>query len=220
MSKLPYLQLFPADFLEDAMMMSNEEAGIYIKMICQSHIQKEIPKKRLPFLAQIEWNELSSFIQDKFIDTGESVVNKRVHKSIVKHENFIEKQRINGAKGGRPKTQKNLSTSISNSNTITNTITNSKKIPALNEFLDYANFIYDKLNEDPKDYEFMLKAKYQTWKDDGWKNGHGKPIKNWKNTLNNTIPYLKKYGTNNNTTEADRERTGRATREAIRDAFK
>jgi|GEM_PF-4902598 len=191
MSKLPYLQLFPADFLEDAMMMSNEEAGIYIKMICQSHIQKEIPKKRLPFLAQIEWNELSSFIQDKFIDTGESVVNKRVHKSIVKHENFIEKQRINGAKGGRPKTQKNLSTSISNSNTISNTNTNSKKIPALTEFLDYANIIYSQLDKDIEPFLYTIKAKYQTWKDDGWKNGHGKPIKNWKNTLNNTLPYLK-----------------------------
>ena len=193
MSKLPYIQLFPADFLEDAMMMSNEEVGIYIKMICQSHIQKEIPKKRLPFLAQVEWNDLSSFIQDKFIDTGESVVNKRVHKSIIKHENFIEKQRINGAKGGRPKTQKKLSNSNSNSNTISNTNSKRKYIPELDEFLEYGNTIltHPKLNKNPEEYDFSLRAKFQTWFDDGWKDGHGKDIKNWKNKLNATIPYLK-----------------------------
>ena len=152
MSKLPYIQLFPADFLEDAMMMSNEEVGIYIKMICQSHVQKEIPKKRLPFLAQVDWNDLSSFIQDKFIDTGESVVNKRVYKSIIKHENFIEKQRINGAKGGRPKTQKKLSNSNSNSNTISNTNSKRKYIPeTLENFLEYGNTIltHPKLNKNP-----------------------------------------------------------------------
>jgi len=192
MSKLPYIQLFPADFLEDAMMMSNEEVGIYIKMICQSHIQKEIPKKRLPFLAQVDWNDLSSFIQDKFIDTGESVVNKRVHKSIIKHENFIEKQRINGAKGGRPKTQKKLSNSNSNSNTISNTNSKRKYIPeTLENFLEYGNTILTQLNKNPEEYDFSLRAKFQTWSDDGWKDGHGKDIKNWKNKLNATIPYLK-----------------------------
>ena len=192
MSKLPYIQLFPADFLEDAMMMSNEEVGIYIKMICQSHIQKEIPKKRLPFLAQVDWNDLSSFIQDKFIDTGESVVNKRVHKSIIKHENFIEKQRINGDKGGRPKTQKKLSNSNSNSNTISNTNSKRKYIPeTLENFLEYGNTILTQLNKNPEEYDFSLRAKFQTWSDDGWKDGHGKDIKNWKNKLNATIPYLK-----------------------------
>ena len=36
-----------------------------------------------------------------------------------------------------------------------------------------------------------LDLKYQAWKENGWKNGNGKKIKNWKTTLLNTLPYLK-----------------------------
>ena len=36
-----------------------------------------------------------------------------------------------------------------------------------------------------------LKLKYNSWVENGWKNGNNKPIKNWKSTLLNTIPYIK-----------------------------
>jgi len=180
------MQFFPTDFMEDAMLMSNEEAGIYIKMICQSHIQEGIPKKRLPFLVQNDWDDVSEFTKDKFLDMGEIIINKRVYKDITAHAEYIEKQKINGKKGGRPKTQKNLS----NSNSISNTNSISK-IPTELEFLEYGLTILKQLKKNPDEYEFSLKAKYHSWVDDKWKTGHGKTIKNWKNTLNNTIPHLK-----------------------------
>ena len=43
-----------------------------------------------------------------------------------------------------------------------------------------------------EEYEFSLKAKYQTWVDAGWKDGYGKPIKVWKSKIKNTFPHLKK----------------------------
>ena len=39
--------------------------------------------------------------------------------------------------------------------------------------------------------EFSLKAKYEAWVGDGWKDGNNKQIKNWKTKLKNTLPYLK-----------------------------
>lgn len=36
-----------------------------------------------------------------------------------------------------------------------------------------------------------LKLKYGAWRENGWKNGNGKPIKNWKSNVNNIIQYLK-----------------------------
>jgi hypothetical protein len=35
-----------------------------------------------------------------------------------------------------------------------------------------------------------LHLKYQSWEANGWKDGHDKPIKNWKSKLLNTLPYI------------------------------
>jgi len=43
-----------------------------------------------------------------------------------------------------------------------------------------------------------LNLKYQSWVESGWNDGFGKPIKNWKSKLLNTLPHLK-VGLNKNT---------------------
>ena len=60
-----------------------------------------------------------------------------------------------------------------------------KHIPEFEEFKEYA--IHKKNDVDL----IALDLKYQAWKENGWKNGNGKKIKNWKSTLLNTLPYLK-----------------------------
>ena len=60
-----------------------------------------------------------------------------------------------------------------------------KHIPEFEEFKQYA---MSKKN----DVDLIaLNFKYESWKENGWKNGNGKKIKNWKSTLLNTLPYLK-----------------------------
>lgn len=60
-----------------------------------------------------------------------------------------------------------------------------KEIPTVEEFCEYALFKKSNLCKE------SLTFKYQSWVDNGWKNGNDKPIKNWKTTLLNTIPYIK-----------------------------
>ena len=67
-------------------------------------------------------------------------------------------------------------------------------IPEFSEFLSYA--VEKKPNIDKEN----LRLKYEAWKINDWKNGNSKPIKNWKSTLLNTLPYIKEnqikqYGT-------------------------
>lgn len=194
------MQFFPSDWINGTRFLTHEEKGIYIDMIAMSW-DKPIPKERLPFLIKCTWDDLSDYVKENFLDLGDTVIDKRVYKDISTYEEYIEKQKINGAKGGRPKTQKNLSNSNSNTNSISNTITNSK-IPTEQDFLEYGYTILKQLNKDPENFEFSLKAKYHSWVDDGWKTGHGKKIKNWKNTLNNTIPHIKPiYNGRNNKDE-------------------
>jgi hypothetical protein len=60
-------------------------------------------------------------------------------------------------------------------------------IPEYYEFLEYAKT----LKPYKLELDFAIEAKYDTWVSDGWKNGNGKKINNWKNTLRNTITFLK-----------------------------
>jgi hypothetical protein len=59
------------------------------------------------------------------------------------------------------------------------------KIPAFDVFLNHAK------EQKPLIDEFSVKAKYDSWVLNGWKDGNGKKIVNWKTKLNNTLPYLK-----------------------------
>jgi hypothetical protein len=65
-------------------------------------------------------------------------------------------------------------------------------IPSLEEFISYAKTldIYE------EGLDVHLKIKYETWKDDGWVSGYNKPIVNWKQTLKNTMPYLRSNNKN------------------------
>lgn len=65
------------------------------------------------------------------------------------------------------------------------TDTNSN-IPTLEEFMQYAKTIeiYN------PNMDFSIKSKYETWKENGWRNGYNMPIKNWKQSLNNVFSYL------------------------------
>lgn len=56
--------------------------------------------------------------------------------------------------------------------------------PEYEEFAKYAHEKSDKV--DP----VLLKRKYESWKVNGWKTGHNRPIKNWRTTLLNTLQYL------------------------------
>jgi hypothetical protein len=61
-------------------------------------------------------------------------------------------------------------------------------IPPLDEFLNYCKEIKE---FDFKSLEYSYRCKYQTWLDDGWKDGNGNKIKNWKTKIKNTAPFLK-----------------------------
>lgn len=63
---------------------------------------------------------------------------------------------------------------------------NNKQVPELSEFFDYAKTL--EIYKPTLDYS--IKAKYESWVDNKWKDGHNKEIKNWKVKIKNTLPYL------------------------------
>lgn len=66
---------------------------------------------------------------------------------------------------------------------------NEKKIPTIEDFVIYSLEQMPDVNVD------FVRAKYNSWLVNDWctsKDGKNRPIKNWKSTLNNTLPYLPK----------------------------
>lgn len=57
-------------------------------------------------------------------------------------------------------------------------------IPLYTDFLNYA------IEQKPKVNKSLVKLKYDSWIVNDWKDGNGKPIKNWKSKLNNTLPFI------------------------------
>jgi len=56
-------------------------------------------------------------------------------------------------------------------------------VPTWDEFRDYALTRVQNVNQQ------TMRNKYEAWKLDGWKDGNGKRIKNWKSKVNHNIPY-------------------------------
>ena len=58
-------------------------------------------------------------------------------------------------------------------------------VPAFDDFKMYAWSKKKDVNME------ALKLKYESWVENGWKDGNDKPIKNWKTKILNSLPYLK-----------------------------
>jgi len=108
MNKPPSFQFYAQDFLTGVVYLTNEEIGIYIKMLCKQWTDEKIPKKRLGFLVGYDWVNLSEELKSKFDDRGDYVINTRLEEERQRKQKFLKKQSINGKQGGRPKKKKDL----------------------------------------------------------------------------------------------------------------
>jgi len=77
-----------------------------------------------------------------------------------------------------------------------------EKYPTFDEFLEYAKT----LKSWQSGFEVQLEAKFNQWNEGNWEDGFGKPIKNWKTKLQNTIIYFKAQNGNNGNSNGKIER--------------
>jgi hypothetical protein len=90
-------------------------------------------------------------------------------------------------------------------------------IPTIDVFLSFCkeDMLKNGLSFDA--YEYSLKSKFSSWVDNKWRDGHNKPIKNWKSKIRNTIPFLSPIKSNFG---ANGQNTYQTKLEAARKAFK
>ena len=98
MSKEPSFNFFPSDFLTGTMLMSNEQVGKYIRLLCLQHQQGHLSEEdMLTICVEYDRKIFSKFKQD---EQG-NYYNDRLDEEKDKRKKFVESRRNNLSKKGR-----------------------------------------------------------------------------------------------------------------------
>jgi len=125
-------------------------------------------------------------------------IKQTLKRDLKKYEVYIDKQRANGALGGRPKkTQKTqrLISKPKKADSVSvnvNDITKSN-IPDKNIFMIYIKDYCTKNNmfDTWEKGKQKLAITYDAWIENGWKDGNNKTIKNWKSKAQMQLRYIR-----------------------------
>ncbi len=202
--------LLYCDLIHTIEKMDNETAGQFFK-----HYLRYI-------------NDLDPTTDNLLVDITFESVKQNLKRDLKKWENKAEKSRENGKLGGRPKkteTKKTQQVILKPKKPVTVNVTDTvnvnvtdillKKetkninIPELSEFFDYVKTIPEFASKF-ESLKFSIESKYESWIENGWKDGHGKKIVNWKSKLKNTLPHLKPINNFSNGTGTNNSGTSRA----------
>jgi hypothetical protein len=145
-------------------------------------------------------------LSDPLVELVWSFIEPNLIRNMTNYEERVKKASENGKKGGRPKSEEKqtkglafsetnkkpietLNVSVSDNVSVSENDSVCDKIstPAREDFLLFCKGLdidFDKLQD-------TIAAKYDTWVRAGWRNGFGKPITDWQQTIINTIPHLK-----------------------------
>lgn len=184
MSKDPAFLFYSSDFLTGTALMSDEQIGKYIKLLCYQHQMGHLSERDMLKICKTYDEDIFCKFEK---DENGLYYNARLQQEVEKRKAYSDSRRQNRIK----KDMNNISKTYvkhmenENENVIKDRNTIKNIIPTLQEFLNYADM--------SPDFKYPLTAKYEQWVAEGWKDGHGKKIKNWKTKLKNTIPYLRPF---------------------------
>lgn len=182
-NKDPAFMFYPSDFMLGTFLMSDEEVGKYIRLLCLQHQQGHFTEE--------DFNSLggdNSKIRAKFIRDDQGLYfNERLDEEIFKRAAYKDKLRANGSLGGKSKAKAKLeqglseakaeqqqgsSTHVENENINVNVIKdiieylNTKLCTKYKSNAEYINkHINARLNEGftLEDFKTVIDKKYDEW---------------------------------------------------------
>lgn len=104
MANNPSFSLYVNDFEGGTRHMNDEELGCYIRLLFAQFNRGKLPNNH-DFLRRFctSFDKSWAIVGEKFEKISEDFIqNKRLDTEIQKRDNFIDKQQVNGRKGGRP----------------------------------------------------------------------------------------------------------------------
>lgn len=105
-----YYQHHIGDFIKDTSFLTNEEVGIYMKLIwlyydSEQPIPNDIKLLAIKTNSRNNIDAVQRILDMFFVLQGDDWHHSRCDKEIADYAEYCNKQKENGAKGGRPKTQ-------------------------------------------------------------------------------------------------------------------
>lgn len=180
MSKDPAVLFYTSDFLTGTTLMSNEQVGKYIRLLCIQHQKGVLSEKDMLKIC----DSYDEDIFDKFEKTEEGYFNKRMRDEFEKRKKYSE-SRANNRK--KKEDMKNICNSYvehmenENENEDVNTLT--KKNKTIKRFVKPT---IEQVKEYMQEIEFNGDAEYffNYYESNGWIVGRAK-MKDWKSAVQN-----------------------------------
>ena len=152
-------------------------------------------------------NDMEPVAEDLIIELTFEPIKQQLKRDLAKYEKIVNRNKSNGSLGGRPRKEpkkpngfirnpkepKKPDSDNVNDNDNESVILLKKETKDIPEWIEFLTYGLEK--EKSVDHS-ALKMKYEAWKANDWKDGNGRPIKNWKSTLLHTMPYIKKNNEN------------------------
>lgn len=152
--KDPAVLFYTSDFLTGTMVMTDEQVGKYIRLLCLQHQRGRLSEKHMLSICKTYDEDVFS----KFIKDEEGMYyNRRMELEAIKRKSFTESRR-NNAKGGKNKDKKLKSTRKAYAKHMENEIENEIENKDDNVVEEKAQIVF------PFDSE-NFKAQWNIWKD-------------------------------------------------------
>lgn len=203
MAKDPAFLFYSNDFTIGTQFFTDEQVGQYMRLLLAQHQHGHLTEKQVIFICKsYDFDILSKFIKDE----NGLYFNERLESEILRRKSYSESRGNN--KKGKNKTidndlkdkkgVKSYDNHMETENEIENEYIINKKgvkiskklIPEISEFMNYTKIYCDGNNLGFENKKRSIEAKYNTWVNDGWKDGNGKPITNWKLKFQNAVGFL------------------------------
>jgi len=176
MAKDPAFLFYSSDFLTGTILLTNEQKGIYITLLCIQHQHGGIIDKESFNIA----TEKHEIIKKKFKENKHGFYNERLREESLKRINYCKSRSNN--KSGRKKRDiisKSYDLHMEDENeneNINENIDNIKKFrrPSLDQIKKYCKEIGSSI--DPNIF-------FDNYESSGWIKANGQKIKNWKATI-------------------------------------
>ena len=192
MKELPYFKFYPGEWsTRDVIDCSMQAQGLFIN-ICSIYWTRgcELTLTRVQRKFNTRSTELQELLDDGIFDVSDDQIS--INFLDEQFEQFAELSKLKSRAGkasAKKRKGNTRSTPVQQMSNKREKIREDKiredKIPAYLEFKDYA------LSKKPTVDLVSLKLKYESWVENGWKDGNGNKIVNWKSKLLNTIVYMK-----------------------------
>lgn len=104
MSSMPYVKFYSESFLTGVSGLTNEECGMYIKLLCLQHQSGHLDERTICLTCGIKSVSEIPYVMKKFEQDEDGLYfNSRMEIEIRKAEKYVESRIENGKNGGRPK---------------------------------------------------------------------------------------------------------------------